>query len=336
MASRLRLWYRILNGTYVAEGDDVHNLDALSRWLIATRSVVFVMTANSVIIGALLAALSGSFSWLLFALTLVGMVLAHATSNLFNDFFDTRHEIDSQPGYLRLSYLPHPILSGMMTSGGLFALGAAHALAVVAIAAYITTIRGPFALVLVAVGLLVAVGYPGGPLPLKKIGLGEPAVFVVWGPLMVGGTFFVLTGVFPAWVLLASVPQAAVVTTVLLGKHIDKLDSDRQIGIGTIPVLLGERRTKFLLKGLIVGAYASIVVLVLSGLLPIWTLLSLLALPRAVHLFGVLSQQRPSGPPEGYKIWPVWYLGYVFGHNRRFGSLFVLGLVVSYLFPVYM
>jgi hypothetical protein len=68
--------------------EPVQSLYAVSRWLIATRSVVFVMTVNSVIIGGLLYLLRAGFSFgflLLFALVLVGLVMAHAASNLLND-----------------------------------------------------------------------------------------------------------------------------------------------------------------------------------------------------------------------------------------------------------
>ena len=87
--ARLNTWYRILNGTYDTHAESVLELDAVSRWLIATRSVVFVMTVNSVIIGGLLYMLYAgpSLGFLLpFVLALVGLVTAHVASNLFNDY----------------------------------------------------------------------------------------------------------------------------------------------------------------------------------------------------------------------------------------------------------
>ena len=64
-------------------------------------------------------------------------------------------------------------------------------------------------------------------------------MFVVWGPLMVGGTYYVTNGEIPAWVWAASLPYAILVTTVLIGKHVDKLEHDSRKGIYTLPVLLG-------------------------------------------------------------------------------------------------
>jgi 1,4-dihydroxy-2-naphthoate polyprenyltransferase len=318
--------------------EPVQGLDAFSRWLIATRSVVFVMTVNSVIIGGLLYLLHAGFSLsflLPFGLVLAGLVFAHAASNLFNDYWDAKHGIDTSEGYFRPAYMPHPSLSGMMTPRGLFSLGVAHLAGMIAIAAYFVFLRGPLVLIFAGLGVLFLTAYAGGPMPLKRIGLGEPAVFVVWGPLMIGGTYFVLSGTFPLWVIIASIPYAVSVTTVLFAKHIDKIDYDTKLGVKTVPVMLGEAATKTALKTLIVIAYASVIGLVITKFLPIWSLISLLALPRATQLFKTLSEPKPKEPPPGYLVWPIWYLGFVFGHNRRFGALYIFGLILSVLLPIF-
>jgi 1,4-dihydroxy-2-naphthoate octaprenyltransferase len=334
----LKTWYSILNGTYNPKSIPVENLDIFSRWLVATRSVVFVMTANSVLIASLLAWIAYGFRYefiLPILLTLIGLVLAHAASNLFNDYWDAKHGIDTSEGYFRPSYLPHPSVSGMMSQKTLFSLGTIHLVAMLIIASYVVSIRGPLVILFTLAGALFLILYAGGPLPLKKIGLGEIAVFLVWGPLMIGGSFFVITGKLPIWVLVASIPYGVSVSTVLFGKHIDKISYDTKLGIKTVPVILGEERTKDAIKVLISLAYASILVLVLVHLLPLPSLLSFLALPKAVQLFKFLSIPKPEKPPEGYSLWPIWYLGSVFSHNRRFGFLLIVGLAISFVFPVY-
>ena len=73
--------------------------------------------------------------------------------------------------------------------------------------------RGVTAVLFALAGLFISVFYVAPPLRLKHRGLGEPGVAVVWGPLMIGGTYFVTTGEAPAWVMLASLPYALLVTT---------------------------------------------------------------------------------------------------------------------------
>ena len=84
-------------------------------------------------------------------------------------------------------------------------------------------------------GFLLSAAYTAPPLRLKKHGLGEPTVLVVWGPLMVGGTYYAATGTIPGAVILASLPYALLCTTVLMGKHIDKIPWDEPDGTHTLP-----------------------------------------------------------------------------------------------------
>ena len=65
-------------------------IDGVSRWLLITRACVFSMTITSALIGGLLAAATAPAPhWGYFALALLGLVLAHATNNMINDYFDT-------------------------------------------------------------------------------------------------------------------------------------------------------------------------------------------------------------------------------------------------------
>src|SRR5207248_6095956 len=137
-----------------------------------------------------------------------------------------------------------------------------------AILVTLTAYRGWPVVAFALLGLLGSVGYAAPVLRFKKRGLGEPVVFLVWGPLMVGGTYFAAVGSIPWQVLAASIPYSILCTTVLFGKHIDKLDWDAPLGIGTLPVLLGERRARALTLGLIASFYAVVVLLVVPPPLP--------------------------------------------------------------------
>ena len=107
---------------------------------------------------------------------------------------------------------------------------------------FLAAVRGPLIIAFALAGLFVSVFYVAPPIRLKHHGLGEPGVFLVWGPLMVGGTFLAATGTIEPWVLLVSVPYALLVTSVLFGKHIDKIEADAELGVRTLPVILGEAR----------------------------------------------------------------------------------------------
>src|SRR5439155_26928886 len=202
------------------------------------------MTLMSALIGGLLAAATApEVSWGYFGLACVGVVTAHAANNMINDYFDTEGGVDTE-GYTRTLYAPHPILSGLISKKGLLSVIAAVNLFDFAIMCVLTAGRGWPVIAFALAGLFISVFYVAPPLRLKHHGLGEPGVFLVWGPLMVVGTFFVATGQIPAWTWIASLPYAILVTTVLFGKHIDKIEADTKKGVRTLPVILGERRAR--------------------------------------------------------------------------------------------
>ena len=259
--------------------------DAISKWLVITRAAVFSMTATSGLIGGLLAVgaarLTGEVSvdWGLLLLAVVGLVVAHAANNMINDYFDLEGGVDTDD-YVRALYAPHPILSGWVTKRQ---LGAAILIANaidLAIMLSSTAVRGPLVIAFALGGLFISVFYVAPPIRLKHIGLGEPGVFIVWGPLMVVGTFFVATGAIPGWVWVASLPYAILVTTVLFGKHIDKIEADTKKGVRTLPVILGERRARLVAQVLMIAFYPIVVGAALVGWIGPWVALVVLGMPR--------------------------------------------------------
>jgi len=311
--------------------------DLVSRWLLIVRASVFPMTLTSGLLGGLLAVAGPTpvpaSPWL-FAEALLGLLVAHAANNMINDWFDLSGGVDSDD-YVRGQYAPHPILSGLVSKRGLLAAIAVANLVDLVILVHLTAVRGWPVLAFGLAGLFISVFYVAPPLRLKHRGLGEPGVVLVWGPLMIGGTYFVTTGVLPAWVWAASLPYAVLVGAVLFGKHVDKLEADRAKGIRTLPVILGEERARFATQVLFLSFFALVGVLVLSGVLGVWTLLVFLALPRLVKLWGVFSRPRPEQAPPDFPIWPLWFVAWAFVFTRLAGALFVAGLVVNAFFPVF-
>jgi len=307
------------------------HMDAVSRWLLITRACVFSMTITSALIGGLLAAATApERRWGLFALALVGLVLAHATNNMINDYFDTIGGVDTE-AYVRTQYAPHPLFSNLISKRGLVATIIACNLVDLAIALYLMRARGWPVAAFALAGLFISVFYVAPPLKLKHRGLGEPGVFVVWGPLMICGTYYVTAGTLPAWIWLASVPYALVVTTVLIGKHVDKYEQDGSRGIRTLPVILGRDVSLRLNQVLMVAFYPIVALLVLRGTLGVGVLLVAFAIPRLVTVLRAYSVPPPAGPPPGYRLWPLWYVSLAFYHNRLAGGLFVLGLALNLL-----
>lgn len=321
--SRLATWGAILKTCGLPGG---HHPDAIGRLLLITRACVQPMTLTAGAIAGALAARSPSFDPVLFVLALVGIVVAHAANNMINDYFDLRSGLDTED-YPRAQYAPHPVVAGVTDEAGLkkailVANGIDAAIMVVLLLA-----RGWPVLAFALAGLFISVFYVAPPLRLKARGLGEPSVFVIWGPLMVGGTYYSATGSLPSAVLYASVPYALLVTTVLMGKHIDKLPWDRRAGVATLPVVMGEGAARRTTIGLMVAFYLAIVTLVATGVISAWTLVVAFALPTLRRVVLRYGRARPEEPPARYPLWPLWFGPWAFLHARRAGALLVVGFV---------
>jgi 1,4-dihydroxy-2-naphthoate octaprenyltransferase len=308
-------------------------LDAVSRWLVITRAAVLPMTLTAGAVAGLLAVRHSGFAAGWFALAFIGIVLAHVSNNLVNDLFDTDAGLDTAD-YPRALYAPHPILSGMIERAALVRAAIAVNAVDVVILIILVAARGWVVLAFGIAGVVLNIAYTAPPLRLKKRGLGELDVLVVWGPLMIAGTYYSAVGTVPWRVWPASVPYGLLCTAVLMAKHIDKLPWDQAAGVRTLPVILGEARARIATKMLMLGFYVTVVACVLADALPWPTLAVFGALPLLGRAWRALSGPRPDEPPRGFPVWPLWFAAFAFTHTRRAGALLVAGLAVAAIFDV--
>jgi 1,4-dihydroxy-2-naphthoate octaprenyltransferase len=323
-----REWARAFTGFYPPLAEELADLDPVARFLYAARSVILVISFQAALLAGLLAATDGRFATVPFLLLVLAYVVLHAVSNLSNDYFGARrgHDTDDSP---RRRYTVHPLLSGAVSSRLLVRGLLVLAVIAAAIGVYFIRLRGWPAVMLVVAGALLLWAYDAAPRALKELGLGEVAAFLVWGPLMIAGGYFVITGSYSSHALLASVPYGLGVMSILVGKHIDQRVFDESKHQRTLPVLLGERRARALNRAAVAGMYVVIGIGILLRAITPFALVVLLAAPRALRALRVMSEPAPAAAPAGYVGWPLWYHRVCLMHNRAFGWLYVLGLAVG-------
>jgi 1,4-dihydroxy-2-naphthoate octaprenyltransferase len=119
----------------------------------------------------------------------------------------------------------------------------------------------------------------------------------------------------------------------LFGKHTDKLDADAAKKVRSMPVLLGRKRSLSVMVAMIAVQYSLIVTLVAAGFFSPWLLLSLLAFPASWKAAKVMRHPVPEQKPADFpaEIWPLWYAPFAFDHTRKFGAVFLLGLLLDIL-----
>jgi len=297
----------------------------VKAWLLATRPWSFSMTAISVTVASLLALeLLDSFDLALYLLALLSMIAVHGGTNLLNDYFDVRHGVD-RPESPTAQYRPHPLLLGAFSGRQILASALALYAVATLIGLYFTWLRGWPIVALALIGGLASLFYTADPIKFKHYALGELAVFLMWGPLMVGGVYFVQTG---SWqeidvVLLISIPIGLFVAAVLLANNLKDIDYDAQVAVRTLGNLFGLRWSRRLFEALVLIIYASIVVLAFARLLPLWTLIVLLSLPKVWTLFRNFSGEKipADADPQTAQLALI------------FGLLLIGGLILGHFWP---
>lgn len=321
------MWVHALRTMPSVNAEQWRSLDIVSRWLIASRASVLLMTVASAAIGGLLAWGERSFQLPYFLLALMGLLFAHACNNQINDLSDSRRGVDKD-NYYRNRYGTHVLEDGLLTSNTLLGYIVFTGLLALLCGALLVVYVGGTTLYLMAIGALFVLFYT---YPLKYIGLGEIAVLLCWGPLMIGGTFYVCAGYWNWASASLGLLYGLGPTAVLFGKHTDKIDADRQKRIYSLPVIIGEHRARQCTLLMLYAQYFGVLLLVAFFEYGWPLLLVLLNIPTLPRVREALNHARPEERPKNFpkEIWPLWYSAYAFDHTRKFSALFLLGLLLQ-------
>ena len=322
------MWVKALRTMPRLSRQEWDGLDIVSRWLVATRAAALIMSLISAGVGGLLALRAGPVTVWMWILVGFGLVMAHGTNNLINDLVDYRRGVD-RGNYFRDQYGPQVLETGFLSGRrhlayiivtGLLALGCGVALGLA---------TGGRTWALIGAGAFFLLFYTW---PLKYIALGELSLLVVWGPLMIGGTYLVLSGSWSWLAVVAGLPYALGVSATLVGKHLDKMDMDREKHITTLPVLLGGPASRAVVIGMIGLQYAILAYLVATRY---FTPVMLLPFASLYFFFKnvlpMFRKPRPAEKPQAYpeEAWPLWYVASTFVFTRRFGAWYLLGLIAD-------
>jgi 1,4-dihydroxy-2-naphthoate octaprenyltransferase len=283
-------------------------------WVLAARPKTLLAAAAPVLVGTGLAQAHGRFAPLPALAALVGAVLIQIGTNLANDYYDWVRGGDTaeRVGPVRVTQAgilpPEVVRRGMVVTLALAFL----------VGVYLIAVGGwPIAVVGV-LSLVCAVAYTGGPFPLAYHGLGDVFVFVFFGLVAVGGTYWVQALALPADVILAGAAIGALDTAILVVNNLRDIETDARAGKRTLAVRLGRTGTRAEYCALLAMAAAAPVVGVLAYEWSPVALLSLAALVLAVPpLRRVLTAADPGD------LIPA------LGQTARFTGLYALLLAVG-------
>jgi 1,4-dihydroxy-2-naphthoate octaprenyltransferase len=289
-----------------------------------TRPFSFTASILPVTAGGVLAwSLSGRIDVLPWLLAVIGGLTLHAGTNVVNEVYDVRHGIDS----ITSPRASQAIVKGRISERGALALAYFCFAVTILVGLYLTAVRGPWMVVLGAIGLLGGYFYTAPPFHYKYRAMGVPLVFLLMGPLMVVGGFFAASGGFDWRTVALAVPVGLLVTAILQGNEWRDAGEDKRLGFTTLSAEMGGSFARWLYVGLLVGAYVTVAIAVMVGLLPSATLLTILSLPVAVWLLHQ-AEKGASGSLRSIAMIDM----YTARLHTLFGVLLLAGLIGARLF----
>ena len=287
----------------------------LKIWIEATRPYSFTASVTPVLIGSVLGAMDGLFSWGIFFLALLGSLFIHIGTNLVNDYYDHKSGVDT----IESKSGSQVIQRGLLTAdeiywGGIvtFGIGSVFGLVLVGLCGWPILALG-------IASVLAGYFYTANPLSLAYIALGEATVFVFMGPVIIIGAYYVQREVFSLAPLLISLPVGCMVAAILQANNIRDIEADKAHGKNTLATVISRRAANWELGVLIYGAFVLTGLLVLLGYAPWPVLLTLLSLRLAIPVVRIVFQtdELQDIVEQSAKL------------HLEYGVLLIIGMLVS-------
>ncbi len=295
---------------------------AISIWFQAARPFAYPASIIPVLVATVwtFVNFSGNINWSLFPVILFGAVLFHTGTNLVSEYFDYIKGVDRPETFGSSRVLVDGLLKPKAALyGGLITFAVGFALGMILVAQY-----GLPILYLGLAGLLGGIFYTGYPINYKYFALGDLGVFMLFGPLMMLGTFMGLTGEFNWEIMFISLPLGLLVAAILNANNIRDILHDSNVKVKTMATLLGIQGAKFEYYLLIAGAYSSVLIMIALGMLSPWTLLVFLSLKPAIDNIKFISKAKVN-QPELIVMSDV----RTAQHQLLFGILYAAGMLIG-------
>lgn len=267
-------------------------LTKIFAWMVITRAPFLTATIVPILAaGAWVVASGKPANWIFFALAFVGGISMHIAANTFNDYFDWRSGTDPENNDYFLPYSggSRSLELGLINEKQLFRVASGALVFAVLAGMPVIFSRGPLLILIGVFGAFSAYFYTAPPLRLvARKGLGELLIGLNFGPLMVAGTVFAITG-SASWLdYFVGLPIGLFTTAILWINQFPDMASDRLTGKYNLVVVLGKERARWGYVAIMAAAFGSVVWAVLAELLPLSATSMLLGTPLAVYASVVL------------------------------------------------
>ena len=264
----------------------------IKEWIFATRPWSFSTSSlPAVVVVAYMFCFKGSIEtniqWWFGALAVLGTIIVHAGGNLMSDYFDFKYDVDREDRMGNSTLM----MDGIFTPRQFLIYGLSCLTIGSAIGIYMFMYTGWPLLAIGILGIFGAIMY----YRFKYIALGDLVIFIIYGPLIMSGTEFVMTGQIGWNVLLLSLPIALMSVNILHANNTRDIENDTRAGIRTLALNIGAKHSATLYNGYILTAYCLIIFYTIIALLPPLSLIALLTYPLAHRNMKIMGKLKTEG-----------------------------------------
>ena len=248
-------------------------------WLKEIRPEFLLLSVALVLLGTMVSLNDGYFNWLKFFLTMFGLLLAHTSVNVLNDYFDYKSGIDFETKPTAFSGGSGILTQGLLEPKSVYRFGLASLLVAFPIGVYLTVISGWQLLPLIMIGGFCIYFYTSF---LTKWLIGELWAGLGLGMLPVLGTYYIQVGSFNSGIFITSLAPFFLTANLLLLNEFPDFDADKKGGRYNLVIALGRKKASRLYALIMTTTYICIIFGVILKEMPPSTLISLASLPFAL------------------------------------------------------
>jgi 1,4-dihydroxy-2-naphthoate octaprenyltransferase len=256
-------------------------MSSLKTWLLEIRAPFLLVTLVSVLVAVSVAVYqSYHINALYLGLAFVGALLSHIAVNVLNEYFDYKSGVDFKTTKTPFSGGSGVLPAGLLNPRSVYILGISCIAAIIAIGGYFIYAQGPLIIPVGVAGIITVYFYTT--YITKSPLLCAIAPGLGFGPLMVMGTYFALTGTYSLAAGLASLVPGFLVSNLLLLNQFPDVEADASVSRRHFPISIGLARSSLIYAFLVLAAYLALIISVEAGKLPDLALLGLVTLPLGV------------------------------------------------------
>ncbi|GEA30613.1 1,4-dihydroxy-2-naphthoate octaprenyltransferase [Clostridium diolis] len=296
-------------------------IEKIKLFIRASRPFSLTASAIPVVLGEILALKEPNFNLEYFILSIIAIVFLQASVNLLNDHDDFINKVDTKESHSSSGV----VVEGLLTLKEVYRSGILLLILGCLIGLFLAYNVGIMILILGIVGALCGYFYTGKPLMIKYRGLGAPLVFIIFGPLMTLGGYYLQMQEFTVQSFLISIPTALLTTAILHANDIRDIKHDKKAGIKTLSISVGYKNAQIVYSSLIILSYISLIIMIIFKYIPYLSLICLLTVSAAVKNINKLRTAGDSSSniaeldKESGKL------------QGQFGILLILSILLAYI-----